>query len=78
MGGVDEPSVDASVAAELDRGEARLRALSAIGLAGMGAPRGTAVPQILLAAMRALDADSASLGVWDDDARALRVAAQRR
>jgi diguanylate cyclase (GGDEF)-like protein len=73
MGGADEPSVDASVAAELDRGEARLRALSAIGLAGIGAPRGSAVPQILLAAMAALEADSASLGIWDDDARALRV-----
>ena len=58
---------------ERDRGETRLRALTQIGRAGVGAAHGTARKQILLAAMRALDGDSASLGIWDDRAQLLRA-----
>ena len=58
---------------ERDRSETRLRALSSIGRAGVGAAPGTARKQILLAAMHALDADAASLGIWDERAQLLRT-----
>ena len=74
MGGVDKPAVVGSVKAERDRSEARLRALSDIGRAGVGAPFGTAGRLVLIAAMHALDAESASLGIWDEEAQLLRVA----
>jgi diguanylate cyclase (GGDEF)-like protein len=73
MGGTEGPTVEGRHRADRDRSEARLRALSDIGRAGVGAPPGTAVRMVLLAAMRALDGDSASLGIWDDDAQLLRV-----
>ena len=74
MGGAEVPSVDDRRKADRDRSEARLRALSEIGRVGVGAPPGSAVRLVLVAAMRALDADSASLGIWDDEAQLLRVA----
>jgi diguanylate cyclase (GGDEF)-like protein len=56
-----------------DRSEARLRALSDVGRAGVGLPKPQATKQIMLAAMRAAEADSGSLGVWLPDRQVLRA-----
>ncbi|MCZ3387746.1 MAG: GGDEF domain-containing protein [Actinomycetia bacterium] len=56
-----------------ERSEARLRALSDVGRAGVGLPKPQATKQILLAASRACEADAASLGVWDRERQLLRV-----
>ncbi len=56
-----------------DRSEARLRALSDVGRAGVGLPKSQATKQIMLAAMRAAEADSGSLGVWLPDRQVLRA-----
>ena len=55
------------------RSEARLRALSDVGRAGVGLPKQQATRQIVLAAMRASEADSASLGVWMPERQVLRA-----
>ena len=55
------------------RSEARLRALSDVGRAGVGLPKRQATKRILLAAMRASEADSASLGVWIPERQVLRA-----
>ena len=55
------------------RSEARLRALSDVGRAGVGLAQAAATEQIVLAAMRACEADSASLGVWLPDRQVLRI-----
>ena len=55
------------------RSEARLRALSDVGRAGVGLPKREATKQILLAAMRACDANCASLGVWIPERQVLRA-----
>jgi diguanylate cyclase (GGDEF)-like protein len=54
------------------RSEARLRALSDVGRAGVGLQKRAATKQIILAAMRACEADSASLGVWIAEREVLR------
>lgn len=56
-----------------ERSEARLRALSDVGRAGVGLPKPQATKRILLAASRACKADAASLGVWDSERLVLRV-----
>lgn len=56
-----------------ERSESRLRALSDVGRAGVGLPKARATKQILLAASRACEADSASLGVWDPERLVLRA-----
>ncbi len=56
-----------------ERSEARLRALSDVGRAGVGLPKALATKQIMLAACRACEADAASLGVWDPERQVLRV-----
>ncbi len=73
MGDAEFSAVASSARAERARSEARLRALSEIGRAGMGAPHGTSTQRVLVAAMRALGGDSASLGVWDPEAQLLRA-----
>lgn len=55
------------------RSEARLRALSDVGRAGVGLPKQQATKRIVLAAMRACEADSASLGVWIPERQVLRA-----
>ena len=55
------------------RSEARLRALSDVGRAGVGLHKRAATKQIILAAMRACEADSASLGVWIAEREVLRA-----
>ena len=54
------------------RSEARLRALSDVGRAGVGLQKRAATKQIILAAMRACEADAASLGVWIAEREVLR------
>jgi diguanylate cyclase (GGDEF)-like protein len=56
-----------------DRSEARLRALSDVGRAGVGLPKPQATKQIMLAALRAAEADSGSLGVWLPDRQVLKA-----
>lgn len=73
MNGAEGPPVASPARAERDRSERRLRALSEIGRVGVAPPRQDAPRRILLAAMAAMEADSASLGVWDEAARLLRV-----
>lgn len=73
MGGAEEPAVSGRLRAGRDRSETRLRALSDIGRAGVGAPSTQAVRLVLLAAMRALDGDAASLGIWEEGDQLLRV-----
>jgi diguanylate cyclase (GGDEF)-like protein len=55
------------------RSEARLRALSDVGRAGVGLPRREATKEIARAAMRACDADCGSIGVWIPERQVLRV-----
>src|SRR4051812_1149169 len=55
------------------RGVARLRALSEVGRAGVGLSQSEGTKRILLAAMRASEADEASLGVWEAERQALKV-----
>ena len=55
------------------RSEARLRALSDVGRAGVGLSKQQATKRIVLAAMRACEADSASLGVWMPERQVLRA-----
>ncbi|MEO8106484.1 MAG: GGDEF domain-containing protein [Actinomycetes bacterium] len=55
------------------RSEARLRALSDVGRAGVGLPKKQATKNILQAAMRACEADAASLGVWMPERQVLRA-----
>jgi diguanylate cyclase (GGDEF)-like protein len=55
------------------RSEARLRALSDVGRAGVGLPKREATKQIILAAMRACEADCASVGDWLPERQVLRV-----
>ena len=55
------------------RSEARLRALSDVGRAGVGLAKPDATREIVLAAMRACEADSASLGVWLPERQVLRI-----
>ncbi len=55
------------------RSEARLRALSDVGRAGVGLSKQQATKRIVLAAMRACEADSASLGVWIPERQVLRA-----
>jgi diguanylate cyclase (GGDEF)-like protein len=55
------------------RSEARLRALSDVGRAGVGLPKRQATKKIITAAMRACDADCASLGVWVPERQVLRA-----
>jgi diguanylate cyclase (GGDEF)-like protein len=68
-------AVDARARAEASRArtEARLRILSGVGRAGVGLDERAATRQIVMAAMRACDADSASLGVWDPERQVLRA-----
>ena len=73
MGDAEPSAVASSARAERARSEARLRALSEIGRAGVGAAQGTATQRVVLAAMKALGGDSASLGVWDPEAQLLRA-----
>ena len=54
------------------RSEARLRALSDVGRAGVGLHKRAATKQIIFAAMRACEADAASLGVWIPEREVLR------
>lgn len=58
--------------AQRARGEARLRALSDVGRAGVGFPKREATRRIIAAAMRAAEADAASLGVWEPEVQLLR------
>lgn len=55
------------------RSEVRLRALSDVGRAGVGLPKPLATKQIMLAAVRACEADAGSLGVWLPDRQVLRA-----
>ena len=55
------------------RSEARLRALSDVGRAGVGLGKDDATREIICAAMRACEADSASLGVWVPERQVLRI-----
>ena len=55
------------------RSEARLRALSDVGRAGVGLGQREATKQILLAATRACEADHASLGIWIPERQVLRT-----
>lgn len=55
------------------RSESRLRALSDVGRAGVGLPKAQATKQIILAAVRACEADAGSLGVWLPDRQVLRA-----
>lgn len=64
------PGIDART--DRARSEARLRALSDVGRAGVGFPKPEATKRIILAAMRAAEADAASLGIWDPERQVLR------
>ncbi|HVQ18874.1 MAG TPA: GGDEF domain-containing protein, partial [Actinomycetes bacterium] len=55
------------------RSEARLRALSDVGRAGVGLSKREATKRIITAAMRASDAESASLGIWIAERQVLRA-----
>lgn len=73
MDGTEQAPGAPSVRAGRDRSDERLRALSEIGAAATRAPQSEAIREVLLAAMRALGSQSASLGVWDKEARLLRI-----
>lgn len=73
VGHVDDSVTGAVARQARARSEARLRALSDVGRAGVGLPKRQATKQIVLAAMRACDADSASLGVWLSERQVLRA-----
>ena len=76
-GGMVEPRTDdgsrAATRQSRERSEARLRALSDVGRAGVGLPKPLATKQIMLAAMRACEADAGSLGVWLPERQVLRA-----
>ncbi|HEX5017689.1 MAG TPA: GGDEF domain-containing protein [Actinomycetes bacterium] len=67
-----EPVVSASLHTR-ERSEARLRALSDVGRAGVGLSKREATKRILAAAMNACEADGSSLGVWIPERQVLRV-----
>lgn len=73
MSGTEHPPVAASVTIARARSERRLRALSEIGRASVAPPQSEAARRVLVAAMNAMDAQAGSLGVWDEEARLLRV-----
>ena len=73
MSGTERTPVAASVKTARDRSERRLRALSEIGRASVAPPQSEAGKRVLVAAMRAMDAQSGSLGIWDEEARLLRI-----
>ena len=74
MGAAESSAARARAGVGRGRSEARLRALSNIGRAGVGAPPVQAIRLVLVAAMHALEGASASLGIWDDESQLLRVA----
>ena len=73
-GSTQSPTVNDPVARQSRaRSEARLRALSDVGRAGVGLAKHVATKRIVTAAMHACDADGGSLGVWVPERQVLRV-----
>jgi diguanylate cyclase (GGDEF)-like protein len=69
----ESAALDDQQRADRARTEARLRILSGVGRAGVGLDPRSATKQVLWAAMRACDADSSSLGVWEPERQVLRA-----